>query len=64
MRLSLIEVASQTNMSIGKGEKRLSLCQGVEMESHLADAPLFDREGYLFTHRPPPNPVQSSRQRS
>src|SRR5713101_4433913 len=50
VRLPLIEVASQSDMSVGEGENGLGLRQGVEMESHLADAPLLDCEGWLCGH--------------
>ena len=59
MRLPLIEVASQSDVSVGEGENGLGLRQGVEVESHLADAPLFDREGRMFDHRQAPSAVLS-----
>ena len=59
VRLPLIEVAPQSDVSVGEGENGLGLRQGVEVESHLADAPLLDREGRLFDHRPPPSSVMS-----
>ena len=54
VRLPLIEVASQSDVAIGEGENGLALRQSVEVESHLADAPLLDCEGRMFDHRRPP----------
>jgi hypothetical protein len=45
MRLPLIEVAPQSDMSVGEGKNGLGLRQSVKMESLLADAPLLDCEG-------------------
>ena len=57
--LPLIEVASQSDVSVGEGKNGLGLCQGVEVESYLSDAPLLDREGRMFDHRRPPSSVMS-----
>src|SRR5204863_5893276 len=59
VRLSLIEVGPQSDVSVGEGENGLGLRQGVEVEFPLADAPLLDREGRMFDHRRPPNLVMS-----
>src|SRR5712691_7467315 len=59
VRLPLIEVASQSDMSVGEGENGLGLRQGVEIEAHLADAPLLDREGRTFDHSRPPSSVMA-----
>jgi len=59
VRLSLIEVGPQSDVSVGEGEKGLGLRQGVEVEFPLADAPLLDREGRMFDHRRPPSSVIS-----
>ena len=60
MRLSLIEVAPQSDVSIGECENGLGLRQSIEVESYLANAPLLDREGRMFNHRPPPSLVIST----
>ena len=54
VRLPLIEVASQTDVSVGEGENGLGLSQGVQVKSHLADTPLFEHEGRMFVHRQAP----------
>src|SRR6266699_3875320 len=54
VRLPLVEVAPQSDMSVGEGENGFGLRQGVEVESRLADTPLLDREGRMFDHRRPP----------
>ncbi len=59
MRLPLIEVGPQSDVSVGEGEKGLGLRQGVEVEFPLADAPLLDREGRMFDHRRPPSSIMS-----
>jgi len=51
VRLPLIEVAPQSDVSIGESENGLGLRQGVEVASYLADAPLLDRKGRMFDHR-------------
>ncbi len=57
VRFPLIEVAPQSDVSVGEGEKGLGLRQGVEVESRLADAPLLNCEGRVFDHRRPSNSV-------
>ena len=59
VRLPLIEVAPQSDVSVGECENGLGLRQGIEVESYLADAPLLDREGRMFDHRRPPSLVMS-----
>ena len=34
--------------------------QGIEVEPRLADAPLLDREGRMFDHRWPSNPLMKT----
>src|SRR6266851_3328636 len=51
--------AWQSDMSVREGENGLGLRQGVEMESHLADAPLLDCECWLCGHDRPPCSVIS-----
>src|SRR5438552_11751984 len=57
VRLPLIEVTPQSDVSVGEGENGLGLRQGVEVESLLADAPLLYREGRMFDHRRPSSSV-------
>ena len=59
MWLPFIEVSSQSNVSVGECENGLGLSQGVEVVSHLADAPLFDCESGMFDHRQAPYAVLS-----
>jgi hypothetical protein len=55
--LPFIEVATQTDMTIGEGEKGLALRQAAEVESLLADAPLLNGKVRTFDHLRPPIPV-------
>ena len=57
MRFPLIKVAPKPDVPVGEGENGLGLRQDVEVEFHLADTPLLDRESRMFDHRRPPSSV-------
>src|SRR5579875_1585600 len=50
MRLSFIEVATQPDMSIRKGENGLRLRLNVKMEMSFADSPVISLERRMFNH--------------
>src|SRR3984957_9964591 len=50
VRLALVEVAAQSDVPVGQGEKRFRLGNQVEVEPGLADHPRFDGEGFLGDH--------------
>ena len=64
MWLPLIEVASQSDVSVGEGKNGLGLSQGVQVKSHLADAPLFEHEGRKVAHRQAPSSMLSETTKS
>ncbi len=50
MRLALVEVAAPTDVSVGEREERLALCEHVEVDLRLAQAPRFNVEGGMLDH--------------
>ena len=47
---TLIKDAPKSDVPVGEGENGLALCEGLKVKSHLADAPLLDRENWLLNH--------------